>query len=349
MTVTGSNVARVALKAGTTTKVYSSPPFTNMTAEINPSTGQPYNISHFDIFYTVPATVPKLDGSMTRAGVTASLSNMVFRRAAALPGSVWAVAEQPDGKILIGGNFSTVNGVARKNIARLNTNGSLDTSFDPGTGPNGDVRALEILADGSILAGGDFSTWNGSSAGSKIVLLTSSGARNTGWTSSLSANATDSVRWIKSVASGVLVGGKFSAPRNGIARLTMTGANDTSFNPGTGVGTATVNSGFVLDDGKIMIGGDFTSFNGTTRNRIARLNTSGSLDTGFAPSPAFDGVVHSLLRLPGSGYVHAGGAFGTYNSNTRARVTVFNSVNGAAGTTVWGPTGMSMNAVYCVD
>lgn len=295
------------------------------------------------------STLPRFDGALTRAGVTASLSNMVFRRAAALPGSVWAVAEQPDGKILIGGNFSTVNGVARNNIARLNTNGSLDTSFDPGTGPNGDVRALEILADGSILAGGDFSTWNGSSAGSKIVLLSASGARNTGWTSSLSATAGDSVRWIKAVSGGVLVGGKFSAPRNGIARLTMAGANDTSFNPGTGVGTATVHSGFILDDGKIMIGGDFTSFNGTTRNRIARLNTSGSLDTSFAPSPAFDGVVHSLLRLPGSGYVHAGGAFGTYNSNARARVTVFNSVNGAAGTTVWGPTGMSMNAVYCVD
>jgi hypothetical protein len=191
-------------------------------------------------------------------------------------------------------------------------------------------------------------TWNGSSAGAKAVLLTSTGGRNTGWTSPFSTGATDVVKWIKSTPAGVYIGGKFSSPRNGIARVSLTGANDTAFNPGTGVGTASVNTGMLMDDGKIIIGGDFTSVNGTTRNRVARLTEAGVVDTTFAPSPAFDSIVHAMLRLPGSGYAHAAGTFGTYNSNTRAKVTVFNSSNGAAGTTTWGPVGLTVNAIYNV-
>jgi hypothetical protein len=294
------------------------------------------------------ATLPRFDGALTAAGVTASLSNMTFRRAAPLPGSVWAVAEQPDGKLVIGGRFTSVNGQPRKNIARLNANGTLDTTFDPGTGPDADVQAIEITDSGSIIAGGDFTTWNGSSAGAKAVLLTATGGRDTNWTSPFSVGAGDTVKWIKATTAGVYVGGKFSTPRNGIARVSLTGANDTAFNPGTGVGTATTNTGLVLDDGKILIGGDFTSVNGTTRNRVARLTTAGAVDTGFAPSPAFDSMVNAMLRLPGSGYAHAVGTFNTYNSNARAKVTVFNSTDGSAGTTTWGPAGMTMNVIYNV-
>src|SRR5688572_21772782 len=46
-------------------------------------------------------------------------------------GVVRVVVVQPDGKILIGGDFTTVLGVARSRIARLNPNGTLDTAFDP--------------------------------------------------------------------------------------------------------------------------------------------------------------------------------------------------------------------------
>ncbi len=309
------------------------------------------SISHISIYggtaTTPPPGLPKFDGALTSAGVTASLSNLTFRRAASLPGSVWAVAEQADGKLVIGGHFTKVNGVTRKNIARLNADGTLDTSFDPGTGPDADVQTIEITDTGAILAGGDFATWNGSSAGAKAVLLTSTGGRDTSWSSPFSVAATDTVKWIKATTAGVYVGGKFSTPANGIARVSLSGANDTTFIPGTGVGTATVTSGLVLDDGKVIIGGDFTSVNGTSRSRIAKLTTAGAVDTTFAPS-GFNAVVNAMLRLPGSGYAHAGGAFTGYNSNTRAKVTVFNSVDGSAGTTIWGPVGMTMNAVYCI-
>ena len=210
------------------------------------------------------------------------------------------------------------------------------------------MQTIEITSSGSILAGGDFTTWNGTSAGAKVVLLTATGARDTSWTSPVSVAAGDTVKWIKSTSAGVYVGGKFSAPRNGIARLSMTGANDAAFNPGTGAGTATVNTGALLDDGTILIGGDFTTINAVVRNRVAKLTAAGAVDTTFVPTSGFDSLVYALLRLPGSSYTHAGGTFGTYNGNTRAKVTVLNSSTGAAGTTTWGPLGMTINAIYNV-
>ncbi|HXI53509.1 MAG TPA: delta-60 repeat domain-containing protein, partial [Candidatus Saccharimonadales bacterium] len=77
-----------------------------------------------------------------------------------LDGMPWAVVVQPDGRILIGGEFTTVNGVARRNIARLHADGSVDTSFDPGT--DATVRALALQPDGKILVGGQFTTLGGS-------------------------------------------------------------------------------------------------------------------------------------------------------------------------------------------
>ncbi len=60
------------------------------------------------------------------------------------------------------------------------------------------------------------------------------------------------------------------------------GSLDTSFNPGSGVDNQ-VFSVAVQGDGKVLIGGYFFSVNSAPRNRIARLNSDGSLDTGFNP------------------------------------------------------------------
>src|SRR3954470_13872703 len=75
-------------------------------------------------------------------------------------GGVYAIVVQPDGKILIGGNFTTVapNGgppVTRNYIARLNADGTLDAGFDPNA--NSTVYAIALQADGAILVGGEFS------------------------------------------------------------------------------------------------------------------------------------------------------------------------------------------------
>jgi hypothetical protein len=68
---------------------------------------------------------------------------------------------QPDGKVLIGGEFTTFNGTSRNRISRLNADGSLDLSFDPGAGADASVSAITLQPDGNILIGGDFLTVNG--------------------------------------------------------------------------------------------------------------------------------------------------------------------------------------------
>ncbi|HKZ82802.1 MAG TPA: delta-60 repeat domain-containing protein, partial [Anaerolineae bacterium] len=74
-------------------------------------------------------------------------------------GTVRALAVQADGKMLVGGLFTTLGGQARDRIARLNSDGSLDTTFNPGA--NDWVYALAVQADGKIVVGGLFTTLGG--------------------------------------------------------------------------------------------------------------------------------------------------------------------------------------------
>src|SRR5438093_1558746 len=83
-------------------------------------------------------------------------------------GTVNVVVVQPDGKILIGGEFSSVLGVTRNNIARLNTDGTLDTAFNPNA--ESFVVSIAVQADGKILAGGGFTSIGGQ-ARNKIARL----------------------------------------------------------------------------------------------------------------------------------------------------------------------------------
>ncbi|HWX21059.1 MAG TPA: hypothetical protein VN578_14255, partial [Candidatus Binatia bacterium] len=84
-----------------------------------------------------------------------------FNSASGANGAVNSIALQPDGKILIGGDFTAINGTTRNRIARLNADGNLDTSFDPGSGADGSVHAIALQPDGNVFIGGDFTIVNG--------------------------------------------------------------------------------------------------------------------------------------------------------------------------------------------
>jgi hypothetical protein len=83
------------------------------------------------------------------------------------------------------------------------------------------------------------------------------------------------------------------AVRNQVARLNSDGSVDDSFDPDGGANNQ-VECLAIQPDGKVIIGGWFTSFNGAARSRIARLNADGSLDTSFDPGSGANGVVTSL-------------------------------------------------------
>ena len=75
---------------------------------------------------------------------------ITFNAAAATVGTVSVVAAQADGKAIIGGDFSLVNGVSRSNLARVNADGSLDTTFNPGSGFNVAPKKIVVQTDGKI-------------------------------------------------------------------------------------------------------------------------------------------------------------------------------------------------------
>ena len=244
--------------------------------------------------------------------------------------AVNCVALQADGKILIGGTFTTYNGVATVRIARLNSDGTLDTSFNSGgAGANNVVNSIAVQGDGAIVIGGTFSTFNGSTA-VRIARLNSDGSLDAGFNPG-GAGASNTVNCVALQADGkILLGGIFGSVNgstaNRIARLNTNGSFDSSFNNGGTGGSSTVNSVAVQADGRIVVGGNFVTFNGTTVGRITRLNANGSLDGSFNPAGAGVNNTVNGVAVQADGSILVGGIFNTYNTVAAYRIArVFNS------------------------
>ena len=231
--------------------------------------------------------------------------------------TVNTITMQSDGKILIGGIFSFFNGMVRNRIARLNSDGTLDATFNPGNGANTTVLAIAVQTDGKILIGGQFTIFNGT-ASKYITRLNSDGTLDSTFNSGTAALATVNAVVIQPDGK-ILIGGLFTSyngvARNRIARLNADGTLDLTFNPGTGAGS-TVTTIALQPDGKILIGGTFTTFNSIARNRIARLNADGSLDATFNPGTGANSTVNTLVLQP-DGRILFGGAFTSYNGTAR--------------------------------
>ncbi len=201
-------------------------------------------------------------------------------------GSVRTLAIQPDGGIIIGGDFSQVNGVSRGNIARLKSDGSLDLSFDPGTGFNTTVEKVLIQADGRILVGGRFTSYNGMEKNA-LVRLNLDGSLDTAFNADVLSGSVLTID-LQSNGSKILIGGSFNVvgrqTRNGFARLNSDGSLDAGFNPIFGnpqFATVNITRIIVQENGKIAVGGSFSGVNGFSRMNLIRFNADGTLDTTF--------------------------------------------------------------------
>jgi uncharacterized delta-60 repeat protein len=185
--------------------------------------------------------------------------------------AVNAIVMQADEKIIAVGNFSRYNESAVVKIVRLNNDGTIDPSFNVGTGIGTNALELRIQNDGKILAVGGFTTYNGTSVGR-------------------------------------------------IVRINTDGSIDSTFAINTGTGfngfTRTIE---IQSDGKILIGGDFTSFNGNSINRIVRLNSDGTLDATFDPGTAANDSVYTIAAKS-NGNIVIGGTFTAYNGDTPNRI-----------------------------
>ncbi|HEX8251141.1 MAG TPA: delta-60 repeat domain-containing protein [Pyrinomonadaceae bacterium] len=235
---------------------------------------------------------------------------------------IHSTAIQPDGKIIIGGYFSSVLGTPRRNLARLNTDGTLDTTFNPNV--NHDVYLIVVQPDGKILIGGLFTSLapNGGAtfARNRIARLSADGTID----ATFNPNANNTVHSIAVQPDGkILVSGYFTslAPnagaaisRNYIARLNADGTVDAAFDPNPNNAVFTIAT---QPDGKILVGGSFTSLapnNGAsvTRYNLARLNTDGTVDLTFSPNP--DDWVLSMT-VQSDGRILIGGYFTSLSPN----------------------------------
>jgi uncharacterized delta-60 repeat protein len=240
-------------------------------------------------------------------------------------GAVLTSAIQSDGKIIIGGAFTTYNGTAINRIARLNTNGSLDATFTVGTGVNNFLQTIAIQSDGKIIIGGAFFTYNGT-ARNKIARLNADGSLDATFNPGTGANDWILATTIQSDGK-IIIGGDFNtyngAASNHIARLNADGSLDAAFYVGSGA-DGTVWNTSIQSDGKIIIGGIYTMYNGIARNRIARLNADGSLDATFDPGTGANNDI-TATAIQSDGKIIIGGGFITYNGTARNYIARLNT------------------------
>jgi uncharacterized delta-60 repeat protein len=262
--------------------------------------------------------------------------------------AVNTLARYVDGKVIVGGAFNAFTPNAglvtslRNYIARLNTDGTVDSNFNPN--PNGVVNSVAVQPDGSVLLGGVFNALQSNGAPEPVVRnylarVKFDGALDVGFNPD--SNGSVSVVAIGStvapngsrVDGGIIVGGLITTVRpNGVMMVggnfvTLGGSatrnlalvNDDgtvsgSFSPNP---NGAVNALLSLPDGNVLVAGNFTTIAGATRNRVARFINDNSLDTGFSPNVS--GAVNAVAYV-GSNRVLIGGSFATVNGAARANL-----------------------------
>ncbi len=273
------------------------------------------------------------DGSLDRA-----FKPIIAKADGSTPDLGFADVDWNTGKIMIGGDFASVNGLPRSSIARLNGDGSLDTTFNfnPASMPG----LSNIVVNG---AGADDPTgpipmagkavYNGSPCGFGARLL-NNGALDTTFATGPSPvpnvvvfNGNARTGAFIEATGQILLAGDFTQVIDGvtnpthnyIARFSPDGILDPTFNP-TGPNGPIYELQQQRPNAKYFIGGSFTTYNGVGRNNIARINADGVLDTSFDPGAGANGAVYTLDWNSYMRRLMIGGAFTTYNGVSRIRV-----------------------------
>ncbi|MGB3071481.1 MAG: IPTL-CTERM sorting domain-containing protein [Ottowia sp.] len=246
--------------------------------------------------------------------------------------NVRGIAVQSDGKIVIGGYFTLIDGVARNRIARLNADGTLDTTFNVGTGSNGNIEDVKLQSDGKILISGSFTNIQGTDIRG-VARLNTDGSLDTTFVPNGGATGVANGAWDGSFpvyqlavqndgkilyASGThTYAGKYHWR---MARLNTDGTPDANFNSFVNWWASSIALQNVGGEQKIVVGGDFgvagqrnvdtNAVEGTDaqRIRVARFNADGTLDTTFDTSNSANSWLWSVLPND-DGTVYIGGKF----------------------------------------
>jgi uncharacterized delta-60 repeat protein len=268
----------------------------------------------------------------------------------------------PNGKIIISGQFNSYNGNAANGIARLNTDGSFDNTFNMGSGftSGGYAVSIALQSDGKIVMAGNFQTYNGADA-KYILRINADGSLDNTFSSITSTSGGFVINSIKVQPDNkVLVVGNFTSyngttTTRGLIRLNGDGTIDNAFITANGTGiNDPVNQYYLYDvvpqaSGKIIIGGTFTTFNSVSRNNITRLNSDGSLDNTFVIGTGFTGSIHLVrnLLIDASNKILVSGNFTTYNGVTIKTLCRLNA--GCATYTITNPQTICSYGSYSIN
>lgn len=241
-----------------------------------------------------------------------------------------SLTQQPDGKLIATGTFTQYSGVSRNRIVRLNTDGSIDNTFNVGTGFNSFTEGTAVDSLGRIVVVGVFTSYSGTSA-IKIIRLNSDGTRDTSFTTGSGLSNTG-VEVLMNTDDSMIISGYFNSYNGtptpqGIMKLLPTGAIDTSFSGGTGY-----NTGNNQPNGLIRISGEtsfytfgyFTTYSGIPVNRIVKLNIDGTIDGSFNSGSGFDNTV-TFGSVIWSNKLLFKGSFTSYNGVASNNTIILNS------------------------
>ncbi|WP_299548613.1 delta-60 repeat domain-containing protein [Seonamhaeicola sp.] len=243
--------------------------------------------------------------------------------------SVEAFAEQNDSKLIIGGGFTNYNDTGINRIARLNQNGSIDNSFNVGSGFNGTVMDIQLQSDGKIICVGAFTKYNNETVNGIIRLNTDGTIDKTFVTGSGFSTTPNNPFTINIESDGqIIIGGKFTnyngTEINRIIRLNTDGSLDNSFNVGSGFNDIVFFRNAIQNDDRLIVCGAYTGYNGSPVNRIVRLKTDGSIDNTFNNGSGFDSTTLSVVTQS-DGKIIIGGAFLNYNTDPVSKIIRLNA------------------------
>jgi len=235
----------------------------------------------------------------------------------------------PNGKVYLGGAFGSYQGVTHGNFLRIDTSGAADPSFAIGTGFNNEITGLDAYTNGNVLVGGFFNRLQGNLISQPVKLL-ANGQRDT--TFNVGGTGTNQLIEVIRIQPDdkVLIGGTVTL-YNGqtvgrLFRIHPNGQLDTTFRIGSGFG-GPVLAIDLTSDGRIVVGGGFTTFNGQSINRIVRLMPDGALDSSFTPGLGVNSTLRAL-KVQKNGNTFIGGDFTTVNGLPSDRVAILDQFGG---------------------
>ncbi|MCQ4163274.1 Ig-like domain-containing protein [Tahibacter harae] len=251
------------------------------------------------------------NGGLLRLNADGSVDSSFVDAATGGTPAIRSIALQADGRILIGGDFLAMGGQPRTNLARLNPDGSLDTSFDAGTlGLSLPIESIAVQADGRILIAG-YGT---------LLRLLPNGQADTG--QPLPPVAADAnLRTLKLQADGkILLGAGYGFALGGVDRGTLVrlhadGSVDTAFLPNVRGDIDAI----AIDGSRIVIAGSILSVGGVIRRNLARLNSDGSLDASLMDAEMNAAPVYDVA-LQADGKLVLGAHFSQINGLSRNRI-----------------------------